>query len=378
MTACKRHSRSSRFSVASILSLALAASACTIQTTTSPNNDPPKEVPATPETPEGSKPPAVTDPNDKVTEIVVVGTNVTSTIYVSGDLGLTTIPKDLADQAVLSTGLKVQIAITSPVPMTVDVSGTECTAPDDKAKPTAIGVILDDSGSMGSSDPTLLRKDATVSFLNTLGASDQVLLTDYGATGSNLRDLLCTSNGGAVAACSPPTAAFTSDKPALIKATEQIKAIGGTPLYESCVQMVPLVDSVKDKRRAILLLSDGAPNSQTQRDACHAAAKTAQIPVFTVGLGPAAEGDPKVLPSAVKVLRELSTDTNGGYASANDPTQLDQLFKNMGTALARGSCRTTAKVQGGDKIVPGSTIKGEVTIGNKSAKASFEFVAPGK
>jgi len=112
-----------------------------------------------------------------------------------------------------------------------------------------------------------------------------------------------------------------------IAATEQIKASGGTPLYESCLEMLPLIDSVKDKRRAMLLLSDGEPNTQTQRDACHSAAVAAQIPVFTVGLGPVAEGDPRALPSAVKVLRELSTETRGGYASANDPAQLDQLFR---------------------------------------------------
>ena len=56
----------------------------------------------------------------------------------------------------------------------------------------------------------------------------------------------------------------------------------------------------------MLLLSDGEPNSDDKRDACHAAAKAAQIPVFTVGLGPAAEGDMNVDPDAVKVLRELA------------------------------------------------------------------------
>ena len=66
--------------------------------------------------------------------------------------------------------------------------------------------------------------------------------------------------------------------------------------------------------------------------------------MFTVGLGPAAEGDPNVDAEAVKVLRELANDTGGSYASASDPAQLDNLFRNMGTALARGSCKTTAKI----------------------------------
>jgi hypothetical protein len=319
------------------------------------------------------------DPNGRVDKVVVVGTSVTSALYVSGELGLTTVPKDALDEAVLDQALRVDIRITSPVDLATTVATTECTVPEAGKTAINVGVILDDSGSMSSSDPKKLRKAASVSFLNTLGAADKVLLTDYGTTGSDLRDLLCVSNGGTDASCSPPKPVFSADKAALVKATEAIENGGGTPLFESCVQMIPLVDSVKDARRGVLLLSDGKPNSESKRDACHNAAKAAQIPVFTVGLGPAAEGDKSVNQDAVKVLRELANDTGGSYASANDPAQLDSLFRNMGTALARGSCRTTAKIaDAATKIQPGQKITGEVTIGSNGAKATFEFVAPEK
>jgi hypothetical protein len=337
-----------------LVALASASAACTIRTE-----------------PVGG---AAGDPNEQVAEVVVVGTNVTSGIHVTGELGVTTLPKDANKLAVLGKGLKVSMHISSPTPMDVDVLDTECTEPDASAKGISIGVILDDSGSMGSSDPKRMRKDATVSFLNTLGADDRVLLTDYGKSGNDLRDLLCVSEGGAK--CTPPEAKFSSDKAALIKATELIANGGGTPLYESCVQMTPLVDTQKGVRRGMLLLSDGRPNSESKRQACHDAAKAAQIPVFTVGLGPAAEGDARVDPRAVKVLRELSTETGGSYASANDPAQLDGLFQNMGAALAKGSCRTSAKVRGFDKLEPGSKVTGEITIGNKGARSTFEFVTP--
>jgi Mg-chelatase subunit ChlD len=324
------------------------------------------------------------DPNARVEKIVVVGTSVTSALYVTGELGLTTVPKDGADEAVLDDTLKVDVRITSPAALATSVADTECTAPDPSKKSVAIGVIIDDSGSMSSNDPNQLRKAATVSFLNTLGSEDRVLLTDYGTNGSHLRDMLCSSllapgSGNDSAACSPPQPSFSADKAALVKATEQIVEGGGTPLFESCVEMMPLVDSVKDGRRGVLLLSDGKPSSDTKRDECHAAAKAAQIPVFTVGLGPAAEGDPNVDADAVKVLRELANDTGGSYASANDPAQLDSLFRNMGTALARGSCRTTATIaDAASKIVPGTKVTGEVSMGLKGAKATFEFIAPEK
>lgn len=322
------------------------------------------------------------DPNVRVEKVVVVGTSVTSALYTTGELGLTTIPKDSSDEAVLDSALKVDIRITSPAELVTSTLGTECTAPDPNKKAVSIGVIIDDSGSMSGNDPNDLRKTATVSFLGTLGPEDRVLLTDYGTTGDHLRDLLCATQqslGGTGDACSPPKAAFSADKAALVKATEQIQSSGGTPLFESCVEMMPLVDSVKDGRRGVLLLSDGEPNSDDKRDACHSAAKAAQIPVFTVGLGPAAEGDPNVDPEAVKVLRELANDTGGSYASASDPAQLDNLFRNMGTALARGSCKTTAKIaDAATKIQPGMKVTGEVSIGTSGAKATFELVAPEK
>jgi hypothetical protein len=355
MNACKRLRSSVLYT--SILT-ALAATACTV-----PSDD------------KG-------DPNVRVEKVLVVGTSVTSALYTTGELGLTTVPKDGSDEAVLDNALDVRVRITSPAELVTTTVGTECTVPDPNKKSVSIGVIIDDSGSMGTSDPNEMRKSATVSFLNTLGADDKVLLTDYGVTGSHLRDLLCSSlqaSGGTGESCSPPKASFSADKAALVKATEQIMDSGGTPLFESCVEMMPLVDSVKDGRRGVLLLSDGKPNSDTKRDECHAAAKAAQIPVFTVGLGPAAEGDPSVDPDAVKVLRELANDTGGSYASANDPARLDNLFRNMGTALARGSCKTTAKVaDAATKILPGTKVTGEVSIGSKGATATFELIAPEK
>jgi hypothetical protein len=321
------------------------------------------------------------DPNARVDKVVVVGTSVTSALYATGELGLTMVPKDSNDEAVLDNKLKVAVRITSPAELSTATLGTECTMPDPSRKSVSIGVIIDDSGSMESSDPNQLRKSATVSFLGTLGSDDKVLLADYGVTGSHLRDLLCESsqqNGAnALESCSPPKASFSADKPALVKATELIRSSGGTPLFESCVEMMPLVDSVKDGRRGVLLLSDGRPNSDTKRDECHAAAKAAQIPVFTVGLGPAAEGDPSVDADAVKVLRELANDTGGSYASANDATQLDNLFRNMGTALARGSCKTTLRIaDAATKVHPGSKITGELSVGSKGATATFELIAP--
>jgi hypothetical protein len=368
MNACKRLRLPSPITSITSVVAALLASACVVV----PSDDP------------GGA-------NARVHGVVVVGTSVSSALYTSGELGLTTVPTNGGEEAVLAKDLDVRVHITSPVDLDVVVSGTECTEPEQGKKAISVGVIIDDSGSMEDNDPRSLRKAATISFLKALGTGDKVLLSDYGPGFVDaLRDLRCVADARAKSkadttspdstdaadVCSSVKPVFSADKGALIRATEEIVSSGGTPLYESCVEMISLVDSVKDGRRGVLLLSDGLPDSDDKRDACHAAAKAAHIPVFTVGLGPAAEGNEFVDAEAVKVLRELSTDTGGSYASANDANQLDDLFRNMGTALARGSCRTTARIARVSEIAPGDKVKGEVTVGSNRATASFELVAP--
>ncbi len=318
------------------------------------------------------------DPNAQVDAVTLVGTSVTSELYSAGAFGVRTIPTKGDGSAVLSNNLAVNIRVSSPAGVTVSVDKTECNTPDPGSS-VNVGVIIDDSGSMSSSDPSRKRKDAVLSFLKTLRDKDAVLLTDYGqssSTGKPLRDLVCASSGGG--SCAVSAQGFTSDRAALEKAADLIRASGGTPLFESCVQMLEVMDGVKSGRRAVLLLSDGQPNSMTQRDACHSAAKAAQIPVYTVGLGPAAEGDKGANDTAVKVLRELASDTSAAYASADIPEQLDRLFVSMGAAVTKGSCSSAARVSGVEKILPGTRVKGEIEVGAKGAKTPFEFVAPKK
>ena len=50
------------------------------------------------------------DANRRVDNVVVVGTSVTSALYTTGDLGLTTVPKAGANDVVLSKDLKVSLA----------------------------------------------------------------------------------------------------------------------------------------------------------------------------------------------------------------------------------------------------------------------------
>ena len=100
MSACTR----SRTRLAFATLLAAFAAACSIQV--GPDAPPQGEPPAP--TPGG------VDPNTRVDEVVVVGTSVTGELYVSGAMGLTTVPKDAAGEAILAPGLNVDVKITTP------------------------------------------------------------------------------------------------------------------------------------------------------------------------------------------------------------------------------------------------------------------------
>jgi len=313
--------------------------------------------------------------NASVDSVIIVGTSVTKEIYQTGHYGLTLVPKDDQGEVVLGQGLKVLITLASPSGFTSTIDDTTCN--EGKAGDgLSVGVIIDDSGSMSGSDPEVRRKDAALAFIDALDDGDEVLLTDYGATSDgSLRDLVCASDPANTSDCSAAAGGFTHDKVALRAATEGIVASGGTPLYESCVQMVPLVAARKGKQ-AMLLLSDGQPGSDAERTACFDAAEAAGIPIFTVGLGPASEVDASGSDAAVTVLRELATSTGGAYAAADAPKALTALFANVGTALAKGKCNSEAILNQYEKLTPGTRVRGTVEVGDNQATGSFEFVAP--
>jgi hypothetical protein len=144
--------------------------------------------------------------------------------------------------------------------------------------------------------------------------------------------------------------------------------------------MIPLVAAKTDRRQAILLLSDGAPSDSYLREQCMSDAMAAGIPIFTIGLGPASETPTNTYSeaSAVAVLRELASATGGAYASADQPDQLMALFSGVGTALAQGKCGTNAVLHQYAQLIPGTTVKGKVTVGSNAASGYFQFVAPMK
>ena len=321
--------------------------------------------------------------NADIVTVALLGTNVTSSIKTDGKFAVITVPLDSAGHAVVGDGLKVVVNLSS---LTDDVLETTCTVPT-AAEPLSVGVIIDDTGSMSTNDPANQtmgsrlvtgREKAVNLFADTVGAKDRVLLTEYGRKVGQtpLTDLVCLkANPGSP--CVPTPDGFTSDAAKLKEAATLIANPGGsTPLYEACAQMVSVMKDLKGVRPAILILSDGGPNTSATATTCISAATSAQIPVYAVGLGNAAEGSPTQSTTAVKALRDITAETNGAYASSLDNSALTGMFQIMGTALSQGSCRSTVKINEFSTLTVGRTVTGEVVVGSKGAKAALSFVVP--
>jgi hypothetical protein len=351
-----------------------------------------------------------------VEEVSTIGVGVTADVFCkSGDFGVTIQPRDGKGEVVISSDLQVTCTASTQGAGSIacDVTAVECT-PGSAAsgRRTVALAIIDDSGSMAGSDPSEERKKACVEFVSSLGADDAVAISDYGPS---------PTEGGKATSTTDLRVLedFTTDKAKAAAACEKIVASGGTPLYESVEQGVEklLVSARKvygDANYILLLLSDGMPTGALPKQDAIGAAQAEGIPVYTVGLGPAAEGGtietpfqctadadctaiagagasckpaaagganvchvPSTDPGAVQVLQELASETSGAYAAATDATALEQLFRNVSSAAVEGKCTVSARLDlSATTVSQGEKIEGTLEVGKGKASTTYGFTVP--
>ncbi|MCC7052481.1 MAG: VWA domain-containing protein [Gemmatimonadaceae bacterium] len=318
-----------------------------------------------PTAPDGGLPP--------ITSLSVSGVRVNSADFrTNGTFRLGLIATAADSVPILNTGVSVAVALTSlssgdPAAFAVTRDNTTVSQPGSADMRAAI--LLDDSGSMSSNDPTEFRSSAAELFwaaVLPVRAGNQVALLDFGA--------------GATAPFtnSRLLQAFTADASLLATKLSAIGAFGGTPLYESLLETVDWMttNTTASQNRVILLLTDGSPNSTTSRDAAIQAAVDASITVHTVGLGPASDQSPSVSTAALTAVREIADRTGGVYSAATTAPALEPIFAALARATSRGQLISTFRIT----PVPasGTRVSGTVTVGSggTTGVASFSFVAP--
>ncbi|MCU0649673.1 MAG: VWA domain-containing protein [Gemmatimonadaceae bacterium] len=237
------------------------------------------------------------------------------------------------------------------------------------ASTTRAAILLDNSGSMSTSDPTRLRAAAARLFWEAIFAaspSNAVSMLDFGQPASvGFVDTRLLQS-------------WTSDPALLTAQLPRIQPSGGTPLYGSLFEVMRWIDTTgsANTNRVVLLLSDGAPTDASRRTAVLQSLPTRNITVHTVGLGSASDLSPSASTSAVTAMREIADASGGVYAAATDAAALGQIFNVLASASSRGQLISRFQVV---PVPPsGTTLRGLVLVnaGGRVATASWSFVAP--
>lgn len=166
--------------------------------------------------------------------------------------------------------------------------------------PISLGIIFDTSGSM--EDKIEGVQDAVEHFVKNVSPNDEIFLVQFSDDTELVQD-------------------FTADKKRILRAVELLEPRGSTALYDAITLGLQKVRQGKNKKRALLLLTDGNDTvSATDLQTALALAKKSEVIIYALGIGHGEKGNIhsgiiSQIPDTVdmRVLRSFA-DTTGGNA----------------------------------------------------------------
>ena len=166
--------------------------------------------------------------------------------------------------------------------------------------PISLGIIFDTSGSM--EDKIEGVRDAVEHFVKNVSPNDEIFLIQFSDDADIVQD-------------------FTDDKKRILRAVESLEPKGSTALYDAITLGLQKVKQGKNKKRALLLLTDGNDTaSAIDLQTALSLAKSSEVIIYALGIGHGKEsnvhlGIQSQIPDTVdmRVLRSFA-DTTGGNA----------------------------------------------------------------
>ena len=164
--------------------------------------------------------------------------------------------------------------------------------------PMSLGIIFDTSGSM--EDKIDGVQDAVNHFVKGVSPNDEIFLIQFSDDADIVQD-------------------FTSEKTRILRAVQSLNPRGGTALYDAIALGLQKVKQGKNKKRALLLLTDGN-DTQSKMDlqTVLSLARSSEVIIYALGIGHGEKGNVHLGLSVedtvdMRVLRSLA-DTTGGNA----------------------------------------------------------------
>ena len=223
--------------------------------------------------------------------------------------------------------------------------------------------LLDQSGSIRSTDPSDTRLDAAEVFMDKLSRGDEVALLSFTSSSSPPVTEHRDRNGRR----------FTNDPDGFDAELRRLATTegGGTPLYDAIITAVNFtVAHASNRNRAVLVFTDGddTASSASLEDAVRVANNN-NVPLYTVALSGSTD---------LNVLTRLATATGGSLAFAAEARQLISYYGALGRYLSGSAeyyrTRWTGTITGGSfRFGPGGWLRTGVRINTPTARLYAPF-----
>ncbi|QQS33176.1 MAG: VWA domain-containing protein [Acidobacteriota bacterium] len=180
-----------------------------------------------------------------------------------------------------------------------------------QSTPFAVAILLDSSGSM--EERIVLARAAALHFLDSLRPRDVAAVYTFD---SKIREIRGFHLG--------------RDLP---ESFYEVRSRGMTVLYDAIVRAAIELEKRPEKRRAILVLSDGADTqSAASKDKALKAASKADAVIYSVDMSPTGTiGGPTQMNQ--RALKELSDKTGGEYVRSSGGVEMREAFQRIADEL---------------------------------------------
>jgi VWFA-related protein len=131
--------------------------------------------------------------------------------------------------------------------------------------PVSLGFVLDTSESMAGKK-IVHACGAIERFLDLLGPDDEVFLYSFAGRVTLVQD-------------------WTTDRDAVREGLERVAAEGGTAMYDAVVEAVPMAQSGRNRKKAVVLISDGNDtNSRAGIDDVRQIVRATEVLIYALGI----------------------------------------------------------------------------------------------
>ncbi|NQU17725.1 MAG: VWA domain-containing protein [Candidatus Saganbacteria bacterium] len=208
--------------------------------------------------------------------------------------------------------------------------------------PISLGLTLDRSGSMTSTDMTNM-KTAAKAFIDLMSSDDELAVVSFASS---------VTIGVSMAATT------TANKTTMKAYVDTLSDSGSTALLDSIGTAVDQSVLGANSRKAVIAMTDGGENASTTHTSTSAVisyATSKNIPVYTVGLGLTQGGADE------DTLESIADGTGGIYYYAPSSEALSTLYSNISSALGN---YYTMNISSPITLASGTTYIITVTIQN--------------